>query len=77
MTRFDPAAVAARLRSTDTIEHGADYLATLKLDRDSLLAVATALGLSRLSRVSKKELERRVLRQAIGARRKYAGLRSW
>ncbi|SFJ76518.1 hypothetical protein SAMN05421835_108178 [Amycolatopsis sacchari] len=75
--RFDPTAVAAQLRATPTETEGAAHLRALNLDHDDLLALATALGLSRLGRASKKELERRVLRQAIGARRKYEGLRAW
>ncbi|MDQ0378585.1 hypothetical protein [Amycolatopsis thermophila] len=72
-----PEAVAARLRATGTEDEGAAYLRSLRLNRDDLLAVATALGLSRLGRLSTKALEAKVLHQAIGARRKFEGLRHW
>jgi len=55
----------------------AEYLEAQHLDRDSLLAVATELQLTRMDRLSQKELRRRILKQAIGARRKFAGLRKW
>lgn len=71
------AAIAARLREIDTEEEGAEYLQAQHLDRDSLLAVATELQLTRMDRLSQKELKRRILKQAIGARRKFAGLRKW
>ncbi|RSM42075.1 hypothetical protein DMA12_22810 [Amycolatopsis balhimycina DSM 5908] len=73
----DAAAIAARLREIDTEEEGAEYLEAQHLDRDSLLAVATELQLTRMDRLSQKELRRRILKQAIGARRKFAGLRKW
>lgn len=73
----DAAAIAAQLRGTDTETQGAAYLAELKLDQAGLVAVATALGLSRMERLSQKELRRRILKQAIGARRKFEGLRKW
>ncbi|MDS0137678.1 MULTISPECIES: hypothetical protein [unclassified Amycolatopsis] len=73
----DAAAIAAHLRETETEEEGAAYLEAQHLDRDSLLAVATELQLTRVDRLSQKELKRRILKQAIGARRKFAGLRKW
>ncbi|ASO20609.1 hypothetical protein FHR81_004721 [Actinoalloteichus hoggarensis] len=73
----DAAAVAARLRQTETEEEGAAYLEAQDLDRDGLLAVAAELRLTRVARLSRPELRRRVLKQAIGARRKFAGLRKW
>jgi hypothetical protein len=73
----DAAAIALRLRETDTEDEGAAYLQALNLDHKSLLAVATELQLTRVDRLSQKELRRRVLKQAIGARRKFAGLRKW
>ncbi|MEU0530854.1 Rho termination factor N-terminal domain-containing protein [Amycolatopsis tolypomycina] len=73
----DAAAIAAQLRSTETEAEGAAYLDAQHLDRESLLAVAAELQLTRVDRLSRKELERRVLKQAIGARRKFAGLRKW
>lgn len=72
-----PEAIAARLRATDTEDEGAAYLDAQRLDKAGLLAVAAALGLSRLDRASKKEITRRILKQAIGARRKFEGLRRW
>jgi hypothetical protein len=71
------AAIAARLRETETEEEGAAYLRAEHLDRVSLLAVAAELQLTRVDRLSQTELEKRVLKQAIGARRKFAGLRKW
>lgn len=76
-TNADAVAVAARLRETDTEEEGSSYLDSLDLDREALLAVAAQLQLTRVERLSRAELKRRVLNQAIGARRKFAGLRKW
>ncbi|WP_086847363.1 Rho termination factor N-terminal domain-containing protein [Amycolatopsis kentuckyensis] len=73
----DAAAIAAHLRETETEEAGASYLESQHLDRESLLAVAAELQLTRVDRLSLTELKRRVLKQAIGARRKFAGLRKW
>jgi hypothetical protein len=77
MTTTDPEAIAERLRTTDTMEQGAVYLDSLRLTRAELLAVGTALQLTRLERLSVARLKERVLKQAISARRKFAGLRSW
>lgn len=74
---FDAAAIALRLRETETETEGTTYLESLKLDKDSLLAVATELQLSRLERQSGAEIKRRIIKQAIGARRKFEGLRKW
>jgi hypothetical protein len=74
----DAAAIAATLRATETEDEGAAYLEGLKLDRDGLLAVAAELQLTRMQSVrSQAELRRRILKQAIGARRKFEGLRKW
>ncbi|MFL6126112.1 hypothetical protein [Actinophytocola sp.] len=73
----EAAAVATRLREIETEDEGAAYLRAQHLDRESLLAVAAELGLTRLDRLSQRELEKRLLKQAIGARRKFAGLRKW
>nr|WP_225957888.1 hypothetical protein [Amycolatopsis lexingtonensis] len=73
----DAAAIASHLRETETEEEGAAYLRAQHLDREGLLAVATELQLTRVDRLQPKELEKRVLKQAIGARRKFAGLRKW
>jgi hypothetical protein len=73
----DAAAIASHLREIETEEEGAAYLEAQNLDRESLLAVAAELQLTRVNRLSQKELRRRVLKQAIGARRKFAGLRKW
>jgi hypothetical protein len=72
-----PAGVAARLRETATEQDGAAYLRDQGLSRERLLAVARELGLSRVDTLSHTELEKRVLKQAIGARNKFAGLRNW
>jgi hypothetical protein len=73
----DAAAIAARLRETETEEEGAAYLRNQHLDKEGLLAVAAQLGLSRVDNLRQADLEKRVLKQAIGARRKFAGLRKW
>lgn len=73
----DVAAIASRLRDIETEEEGAAYLRTQRLDREGLLAVAAELQLTRVDRLKPSELEKRVLKQAIGARRKFAGLRKW
>ncbi len=77
MADVDPAAVAARLRETETEEQGAEYLREQRLDHGTLLAVAAELQLTRVDRLRPAELEKRVLKQAIGARRKFSGLRKW
>lgn len=69
--------IASHLRETETEEEGAAYLRAQQLDRATLLAVATELHLTRVDRLSRTELEKRLLKQAIGARRKFAGLRKW
>jgi hypothetical protein len=69
--------IAQRLRDLPDEAAGAAYLAGLDLDRAALLAVAAELHLTRVDRLSRAELQRRVLKQAIGARRKFAGLRHW
>lgn len=68
--------MAARLREINTTAEGADYLRTQGLDRAGLLAVATELHMTRVDRLSRAELERRVLGQAITARRKFEVLRT-
>ena len=73
----DAAAIAVHLRATETEEEGAEYLREQRLDRDALLAVAAELQLTRVDRLRQTELEKRVLKQAIGARRKFSGLRKW
>jgi hypothetical protein len=73
----DVVAIAAHLRDLETEEAGAVYLHEQHLDREVLLAVAAELQLTRVTRLSQTELEKRVLKQAIGARRKFAGLRKW
>ena len=73
----DAAAIAARLRDIETEDDGAAYLRAQHLDREGLLAIAAELQLTRVDRLKPSELEKRVLKQAIGARRKFAGLRKW
>jgi hypothetical protein len=73
----DAAAIAARLRDIETEEEGAAYLRAQHLNRPGLLAVAAELQLTRVDRLKPPDLEKRVLKQAIGARRKFAGLRKW
>jgi hypothetical protein len=76
-TTNTPAAIAAHLRDTGTEDEGTAYLHSLNLTHETLLAVAAELGLSRVERLSTKALQARVLKQAIGARRKFSGLRKW
>lgn len=73
---FDPAQVAARLRSCATVPDGADYLDGLNLSKADLVAVVQALGISRTNGLTRAALRDRALQQAIRARRKYDGLRS-
>lgn len=73
----DAAAIASRLREMETEEEGAAYLREQHLGKESLLAVAAELQLTRVERLNPKDLEKRILKQAIGARRKFAGLREW
>lgn len=77
MSDFDPAQVAATLRSCDTVPDGANYLDGLRPSKDDLVALVQALGVTRTNGLTKTDLRDRALRQAIGARRKYDGLRSW
>ncbi|MFJ8910895.1 hypothetical protein [Amycolatopsis sp. NPDC102389] len=70
-------AIAARLRELETVEEGAAYLETQQLDRDGLRALAAELQLTRVDRLNQAELEKRVLKQAIGSRRKFSGLGKW
>lgn len=74
---MDASAVARQLRVTDTVAEGRELLSALRPSRADLLAVAGELGLTRVERLSGPQLTERVLRQAIGARRKYEGLRRW
>lgn len=74
---FDPAAIAAELRALATEADGEAYLDGLGLDRAGLLAVAGELLLTRVDRLTKPQLKQRLLKQAIGSRRKYDGLRTW
>lgn len=73
----DAAGIASHLRATETETDGAEFLREQHLNRESLLAVAAELQLTRVDRLSHTELEKRVLKQAIGARRKFSGLRRW
>jgi hypothetical protein len=77
MPGVDPAAIATRLRETETEDEGAEFLRAQRLDKETLLAVAAELQLTRVDRLRQNELEKRVLKQAIGARRKFSGLRKW
>lgn len=73
----DAQAIAGHLRTLPTEADGAAYLDQLQLTRGHLLDVATALGLTRVERLSATALRARVLKQAIGARNKFAGLQDW
>ncbi|MGV9676376.1 hypothetical protein ACWDSJ_13935 [Nocardia sp. NPDC003482] len=71
-----PMSVAARLRIIGTEAEGREFLRAQQLDLDGLREVADDLLLTRVDKLSQAELERRVLKQAIGARRKFEGLRT-
>jgi hypothetical protein len=73
----DVAAVTSRLSEIETEAEGATYLKAQHLDRATLLAVAAELQLTRVERLTQSELQKKILRQAIGARRRFAGLRKW
>ncbi|WP_326944540.1 hypothetical protein OG439_32640 [Amycolatopsis sp. NBC_01307] len=68
-------AIATHLRETATTEQGSAYLKDQELDRETLLAVAGELGITRVDRLSNAKLQERVLNQAISTRDKFAGLR--
>ncbi|GAA1817421.1 hypothetical protein HC028_21140 [Planosporangium flavigriseum] len=72
----EPVQIAETLRGLETVEDGAAYLAKLKPTVALLQEIGAELGL-KLSKLRKDELVRKVLEQAIGARRKFAGLRQW
>lgn len=73
----DVATISARLSEIETEPEGAAYLKAQHLDRETLLAVAAELQLTRVERLTQSELQKKILRQAIGARRRFAGLRKW
>lgn len=73
----DPTAIAAHLRTLPTAAAGADYLAGLNLTKAGLIAVAAALGRTRVDSLSKAALLDAITTQAITAPRKYQGLRAW
>jgi hypothetical protein len=73
----DAVAIAAHLRELATEADGTAYLAAQQLTRADLLAVAAASGLTRIDQLSTAVLTQRVLKQTIGARNKFAGLRKW
>lgn len=77
MTTPNATAIATTLRNTDTTQQGTAYLTNLNPDRPTLLAIAAALGLSRIDRLPIHALHARIIKQAIGDRRKHAGLRHW
>jgi hypothetical protein len=74
-TQFDPKALVASLRETETVDEGAAKLRDLQLDRESLLALAAELQMTRVERLNMKQLTEKVLHQAITSRRKFQGLR--
>ncbi|MFI6761208.1 hypothetical protein ACIBF5_18935 [Micromonospora sp. NPDC050417] len=75
-TSADAEKIAIHLRQVETETEGADYLNNIRPGNDLLREIGSVLGL-KLGRLRKEELVRRVLDQAIGARRKFAGLRDW
>lgn len=75
---YTPKDIADHLRTLDTEDEGNAYLEDLHLDRAGLLAVGWELGMTRLeSERSIAKLKDRIIKQAIGARNKFAGLRTW
>lgn len=69
--------IAATLRQMESVEEGAAYLSSMgrKLTISALESVGAELGIS-LPR-KKDDAINKLLTQAIGARRKFTGLRSW
>ncbi|GAB7047226.1 hypothetical protein [Catenuloplanes indicus] len=72
---IDHADVANRLRQMDSIDDGSALLTELKPKVDDLKLIAEHL--STRTTGTKTELTNRILTQAIGARLKFAGLRTW
>ncbi|GAA1528605.1 hypothetical protein GCM10009827_052280 [Dactylosporangium maewongense] len=72
---IDATAVAAELRELGTLEDGIAYLSSRGMTVDQLKQVCVELNIR--PRGNKGDIEKQVLNQAIGARRKYAGLREW
>jgi hypothetical protein len=73
----DVAEIADVLRGMESVDAGATYLASLKLRIVDLMAIGAALGVTVPKATRKDGAVRMVLNQAIGARRKFAGLSSW
>lgn len=68
------------LRTLDTLDAGRAYLDGLRLSKDDLVAIAAVAddALASLARRGTKAAAvDLILNQAIGARRKYQGLRTW
>ncbi len=73
----EPSAIAEALRGMDSLNAGAAYLDSLRLTISALVAVGTELGAPMPAKPRKADAIKMVLNQAIGARRKFAGLSSW
>ncbi len=78
----DYGAIAAELRSRQTVDAGSAYLDDLRLRgrralKDDLIGVGRAMGLTLPKTVSMADARRKLVDHAIGARKKYAGLESW
>lgn len=73
----DTQAIADHLRSLPTVTDGQVYLNSLGLSKSQLLAVLAALGRIRVGTMTKTQLANAIVQQAIGAHRKFAGLRKW
>jgi hypothetical protein len=73
----DVAEIADVLRGMESVDAGATYLASLKLRIVDLVAIGAVLGVTVPKATRKDGAVRMVLNQAIGARRKFAGLSSW
>lgn len=73
----EPEEAASTLRELSTEEEGSSYLESFKVTVPYLKEVAKALGFELLSKEKRSDALRKVLNQAIGARRKFAGLRQW
>lgn len=73
----DPAAIVAHLRTLESEDDGAAYLAETGAarDHDALVAVVWAAGMTRIEKLSKPRLIARIIKQTITARKKFRGLR--
>ncbi|MEV4535523.1 hypothetical protein AB0J82_17015 [Asanoa sp. NPDC049518] len=70
---LDADAIAKSLRAKETLDEATEELAGHKLTVGGLKLVVRALGL--IPKGTKADITRQIINQAVGARRKYDGLR--